>query len=403
MTALFDQGPGVCSEDRGGFFWPSGVIVLGLIGLSVAVALLNQPELTGDPVFYRDRMEALFSGDLPYFDFDFEHFPLSALPMIVAWVFGGFVGTGVYTTVFAVLMGGCLLATTGAVCRIESAAGLEGATVRWMAMAGLLFPIVLFRSDPFVVLLAVAALHSIARGQEKRAYYYQLAGVLAKGWPALYAIPDWGRGHRSRALNLAGLTLVLVGLLLWVPGFTQARTFTGLHSETAVGSLLIAIRTAGGQPLELLYEAGATYVAVPGWALLLHANIAILVGLVAFSRFRRVSRLGDIPQVMGASILVLLLASPLLSPQFLLWFVPFVVFFRSRQVFGWGVSVTGLTLVYMLGWNSDFVGNPWWIYVLNARNVALIVLALLCAWELGGPGDGRSVQEADPRKISDPR
>jgi hypothetical protein len=382
---------------RWGITWTSGAILLALISASIAVAALNQLEFTGDTMIYRERMEELFAGNLPYFEFRYEHFPLSIVPMALAWMLGGFLGPEVYTYVFAALMALCLVVTTALLQGVETETGIEGVTLRWLAVGGFLLPFVLFRSDLFSVVLAVAALGALALGREQSSLSWELAGAFAKGWPGLYAFPEWLRGRRLKASILAVSTAVIVALLVTTPGFIAARTFSGLHSESVVGAFLIALRTMGSEPLQLLYEAGATYVAVPTWAWILNLEIGLGVGLIVFARFRRTTEFVEIPRLMAATSLAVLLISPLLSPQFLIWVVPFVVFFPSRRVLTLAIAVNALTLVYFLGWNSDFAGTPWWIYVLNLRNLALIALAVLCAWGVGRVASGeRGGEPAQP-------
>lgn len=80
-----------------------------------------------------------------------------------------------------------------------------------------------------------------------------------------------------------------------------------------------------------------------------------------------------------ASVVAILLASPLLSPQFILWPTPFLAVHLSRSVRGTAVLVSFLNFIYMLGWNPDFEGNLWWVWVINMRNVALVALGGLAA------------------------
>ena len=382
MVAGFNNNPDFNGKGSGAR-WRSRGLFVGILFLSIPLAILNQPEFTGDPAIYRRRMIELFQGGLPYIDFNYEHLPLSLVPMALAWILGGAISPVLYTVVHACLMAFCLAVTTGLLMSIEDVKGPNGATLRWLVISAPLFPIVLFRSDPFPLLLAVATIHAIAMGREKRTFFLEVAGISAKGWPALYAIPEWRRGRRVRAVVLAVATCSLVAALLRFPGFSQTRGASGLHSESIVGSVVAAVRTIRGESLGLLYQAGATYIDVPHWAWILTLNLGAGLGLLTFARFRSDPSFNGIVPVMAALVTALLVASPLLSPQFLLWPTPFLALHRSKRVRQIALLVTGLTLVHMMGWNPNFVGNPWWLYVLNVRNLALVFLAALCAWTVG--------------------
>lgn len=389
MVPLFDNTPDSSVTGPGPFLWHLRGFVVGILFLSIPVAILNQSEFTGDPAIYRSRMIELFQGSLPYIDFPYEHLPLSLVPMALAWILGGVISPLLYTVVFACLMAVCLAVTTELLKRIEDVKGPSGATLRWLVVSTPLFPIVLFRSDPVPLLLAVATIYTMAIGREKATLSLELAGILTKGWPALYAIPEWSRGRRVRAVVLAVVTVSVVAALVILPGFSQTRAASGLHSESIVGSVVAAVRTMRGESLGLLYQAGATYIDVPLWAWVLNLNLGAGLGLLTFARFRPDPSFNGIAPVMAALIVALLVASPLLSPQFLLWPTPFLALHRSNRVQWTALLVTGLTLVYMMGWNSNFVGNPWWLYVLNVRNLALVVLGALCAWTVGSKGNSR--------------
>lgn len=362
---------------------------VAVTAMAVGVALLNRPEFTGDPAIYRSRMELLFAGNAPYFDFYFEHLPLSLVPMMAAWLLGGFAGDALFTSIFALLMVACLVGCARAV---DEDGGRE-AGLRWLLLAGPLFPIVIFRSDPFPTVLAAAAFAAVVAGQEKKAGGLEFAGVLAKGWPGVLALVEAARGRWGRAVTVAGAGVVLLLGLLLLPGFRSGRAFSGLHSETVAGAAAIVARTFTGDSLGLLYEAGATYVSVPVWAWVLNLNIGVLIGLLALGRWRAGFTRESGAGILSAAVVTLLLISPVLSPQFLLWPTPFLALHRSRAVKGLALGTALLTLVYMVGWNPDFLGNPWWIVVLNVRNLVLVALGVVCAWGIAAPR---------PQSLSDP-
>ena len=68
-------------------------IVLAVIVASVAsvllAAVLPETILAGDAEAYRARMAEMFSGRLPYLEFNFEHLPGAIIPMSIAWLLGG--------------------------------------------------------------------------------------------------------------------------------------------------------------------------------------------------------------------------------------------------------------------------------------------------------------------------
>jgi hypothetical protein len=358
-------------------------LFVGLILIASVVAVFRQPELAGDPAIYRSRMALLFDGEIPYLDFFFEHLPLVIAPMGTAWLLGGAFSPVAYTVVFAGLMALCLLLTVTHVQRLGEALDLHGAGRRWLTVAGPLFPFILFRSDPFPVVLTVMAMHAMVEGKERRAAWLQYAGVMAKGWPTVLALPEWWRGRRWKAAGLIAATAALLAGLIALPGFSQARQFSGIHSETVVGGFFTLARLRTGSSLALINEAGATYVAVSVWATVLNLTLGILLIGVAVFRLGAFSW-EDTVRLLSAVVVALLIGSPLLSPQFILWGTPFLALHPERTVRATAFTVSALTLVYMLGWNPGFQGDLWWVGVVNLRNVVLVVLGVMTALAVSG-------------------
>lgn len=360
-------------------------LFLGVVMLSAFLAVFRPAELAGDPGIYRNRMALLFDGNLPYLDFFFEHLPLAIFPMALAWLIGGAFDPVVYTVLFGILMAVCLAVTLVLVQRTGDRLGSADPGLRWLAVAGPLFPMVLFRSDPFPVVLAMAGFYAMVFAKERMAISMELAGILTKGWPVVLAMPEWWRGRRWRAVLLIVVTLALGGLLITLPGFRQARQFSGIHSETTVGAVFTINRIWSGSSLELISDAGATYVSVPVWATFVNLGLGVALLVVSVVRLKPGFSWDGSVRLLSAATVAILVGSPLLSPQFILWPTPFLALHSDKTMRGTAIAVSALTLIYMLGWNSGFEGDLWWVGVVNLRNLVLLALGVMTAWKVASP------------------
>jgi hypothetical protein len=108
-------------------------------------------------------------------------------------------------------------------------------------------------------------------------------------------------------------------------------------------------------------------------------SIGVALLVLALYRVERKHTWEGSMRLLAAALVALLVASPLLSPQFVLWPTPFLALHPSRGVRITALATSLLTLVYMLGWNPGFEGDLWWVGVANLRNVVLVVLGVLTA------------------------
>ncbi|MGH9052721.1 MAG: hypothetical protein ACRDWX_06880 [Acidimicrobiia bacterium] len=358
-------------------------LMLGLCVGSMLLIPFNPVALTGDPAIYRAGVAQVFSGGIPYLEVDLEgQLPVSVLPMLAAWILGGHLGAGLYTVIFAVLMAACLLGTAFLVEAVGGELGMPHGGARFLILAGPVFSLVLFRLDPWAALLAAAALSAMVVDDQRRSFVLQVAAVLSKGWAVVFAAVEWIRGRRARAFALVGaLVAVLAGLLL-TPGFRAARAFGGIHTDTMVGSTLALVRTALGEPVGRFDAAGAIYLEAPAWAVPVNVNIGLVLATVALiSVSAPLTRLG-IVKLTGALVVALLIASPLLSPQFVIWPIPFLALHPSRLVRLITLAVASLTILFMLGWNPMYIGSLWWLPLVGLRNLALLALGVVTAWSV---------------------
>jgi hypothetical protein len=174
--------------------------------------------------------------------------------------------------------------------------------------------------------------------------------AFAKAWPVLTVPGLWVEGRR-RALEVTSV-VVGAGGLVWLAvggreGIEQVLTFrgaAGYHVESTVGGVLLL---TGDEPA--FSEAGALRIASqPAWAkttvaLLLVAGV-VVAWTLAWRAARRHRDVASEAAVLGSLVAVgmLLVLSPLLSPQYLVWLLPFVALrYRDRAL----VVVTVAALV----------------------------------------------------------
>lgn len=317
-------------------------------------------------------MQRLFSGELPYVDFDFEHLPLSIVPMAAAQAVSELTGIP-FSYPFMVLMLAAVFFTGVLVVRIGGRLGVEDAGLRFVVMATPMLLIIPFRVDALSVLLAVSAVYYASTERERASFASAAGGVLAKGWPVVLAAADWWRLRRGRAVVLLAFTAVVGGAMLSLPGFRAGRDFVGVHQETLTGSLVVVWRLLLGDSAGIVDSAGAVYVATGRWSVALNLAIGAGVGLAAITVIRRSFTWAGGIALTGALTYAVLLGSPLLSTQFLMWPIPFVALTggtRSR----WLLTSAALASVVLTMTWSPFA--LWWHSGWLIRNVLLLAAAV---------------------------
>lgn len=358
----------------------------------ITFSLETSTVLAADTQIFREHMARLFSGQLPYIDFPFEHFPLAIAPMAI----GNAVApsaNGLFTVVFAVVMFGVLAATGAIVQRTGSLIGVPNGGRRWILLTAFLLPLVLFRVDPVSVFFVALALLLAVNDRQPASAASLFAGIAAKGWPVVLVPVMWWRGHRRQAVLVVFFTAVLAGALLATPGFRSGRSFVGVHQETVSGSILVLARLLRGEPSGLVDAAGAVYVEAGVLALL--TNLAVggslaIAGLFAL-RHRFTMKAGI---ALSATLtFAVMFASPLLSAQFLLWPTPFLALVSTRWARLLFVAASIITIGLLTIWSPS--STPWHIGLV-LRNGALLGAAALTAYH----GIRLSAQDTEAARTS---
>jgi hypothetical protein len=349
-------------------------------------------------------------GEVPYRDYVIEYpilaFVVLVIPRLIASDFRWYrVGFGAEMLLFDVV------AVYLVARRVERDEGIERVTGR-LACYSLFFaslcPMLTGRYDLAPMALGFAAAHWWFSGRPAAGGVAAGAGTLLKVFPGLVAAPAliWEASRPGPLrLRLRGMVAFLVtlaaGSALWwaIGGRGVLDSFRyhaerGLEIESLYAGLVFLVGALSGRKVPWVRDHDALHIA-PEWGafaerFVLPLEVASL--LLVLWRFRR-SGMADGVRYAGAAVLASVVTAKVLSPQFLIWFFPFMAVLggeagrRARRIFLLACIAT--TLLYPIGFlavalNGYLAG----VLLLNYRNLSLVVLLWLL---LFGPDDQMTV------------
>jgi Glycosyltransferase family 87 len=382
---------------------------------------LEQGQLS-DTGVYEHYASLVRHGRVPYRDFGFEY-PPAALPALLVPAYMSWS----YPTSFAVLMGVC---GAGCVALAASALRTIGAEAARTTGALLLLgvsPLVLgslfdTRFDLWPTLLAIGAVAALVRERPLLTGGLLGLGFAAKLWPGVLlplALAHLWRRRGSGAAIAATLAFAIVAAACFVPFAILApdglrESLTGqlsrpLQIESLGSAVLMAAQHLGMQPLRTVTTHGAQALAGPGAGLAADLSTAVelaaVVGVwILFAR-RRESDAETALVACAAAVAALVTFDKVLSPQYLIWLVPFVLLVRGAG----GTAAAALLLVALGLTQAWFPDHYWtlaldhaspWSWYLLARDLALVAVAAVLASALSRGRDsagGRAGWPAVPR------
>jgi hypothetical protein len=357
---------------------------------------LEQGQLS-DVGVYQNYASLVRGGQVPYRDFAFEY-PPASLPVFLlpAWM------SWSYATSFAILMGVC-----GAACLALIAGTLRAVDADAFRETGALFlfavsPIVLgslfdTRFDLWPALLALGGVAALVRERPLLSGGLLGLGFAAKLWPGVLlpvaAIHLWRRRGSSSALGaVAAFAAVaaacFVPFAILAPGGLRASLSGQLDRPLQVESLgsavLMAAQHLGMRPLATVTTHGGQALVGRGAGLAADLSTAALVASVlaiwlAYARRRTREREAALVAA-AASVAAVVAFDKVLSPQYLIWLVPFVALVRGAR----GFVAAGLLLLALGLTQTWFPSHYWqlaldhaspWSWYLLARDLALVALA----------------------------
>jgi hypothetical protein len=276
----------------------------------------------------------------------------------------------------------------------------------WGVMAGFFYlvigsPLALFiyfRLDLLSVLLAVIGLALIRRGRARSGGLALAVAVLTKFWPVvLIPLLVVQKSYRALAWCSAALLLGVVGWIAWagIGGPIQVITFRharGWEIGSLTGSLIRLF--SGWIPTN---DAGAVRVGyAPLWARLVALALLLLILRVIWRNAARgTGRVEDVAAL--TSVAALLVVSPILSEQYVVWLVPWAAAAAAAGQTRVEVptflvtTVTALSLVVPGGLGGASQNALWYGFLL-IRDALIVVVMIDGLRRLA-----RSASSAPPR------
>jgi hypothetical protein len=265
-----------------------------------------------------------------------------------------------------------------------------GVSAAMFYVAGVLpmLPVLFYRFDLWPISVATLAVHAWRRRSATSGLAFAL-GFGLKLWPLLLSMwivcdRDLTFRRRAFAVLAVGCLGIALGWIVFVGGFQgliQVLTFRearGWSIESTVGAIVHL-----GDSTTVRVESGAWRVGrVTPFALLGLFVVTAPLSLIAAFR-------GIVTQRLGASwiaaIGIVLLGSPLLSPQFFAWLLPgaAIAWVNHDRAPALGVVVTLVLSVAILATYADLVGGVKYVELLAVgRNLVCLVTVISAALSL---------------------
>jgi 8-oxo-dGTP pyrophosphatase MutT (NUDIX family) len=387
---------------------PSATAV-GAVGLAVFIcawAVLHQGwfargQIIDTPV-YQAYGWAIARGEVPYRDFSLEY-PPGALPAFALPGIGTQGNDGRFRRHFETLMflfgAAIVLATAFSLVALRAPPRRAYAAVAFVGIAPLLLgSVVLTRFDFWPAALAAVALALVVSGRLRLGHIVLGAAIAAKVWPAvlapLFVAYVWRSRGRREALLCAGL-LVAAAVAVVLPFFVLSpggvwdsvvrQTTRPLQLESLGAALIVVAHDVFGTGAHMVSSHGSQNLgggfANAVGALQTLLQVAVVGG--TWTWFARAHRdRAELVRASAAVVVAFVALGKVVSPQFLIWLIPFVPLVRGRR----GLRASGLLAVALVLTQAWFPQH-YWSYALHfstpvaflvvARDVVLIALLVV--------------------------
>jgi hypothetical protein len=365
---------------------PLALWAVWLLTRTYLYLIATAPHMNGDVGIYQQWYTCcLAHGSFPEADPMWQYPPGAGL---VLWL-PGLLRIS-YVDSFVLLAIGCDLAVAVMLYVAARRGGSVAGVWYWVCGVPLLGAIAVTRFDVFSVALSVAAL-CLARGGGARGWLIGV-GAVVKVWPATL-LAGLAPGQGRRGLAAAAVAPVVVCLLFAhaTASFLVHQIARGPEIESVAATPLMLWRLAGWQGT-LVFRFGSYQMSGPyAGAVVDVCRLSLVVGVAAVVGWRLLVAVGRarwLPEFAAdaplAATLLFLVASPVLSPQYLLWVIGLAAVClatgrttqRPTAVVVLAAAALSL-LIFPVGWGGLLSGSIAATAVLVVRNGLLVLAAVL--------------------------
>jgi hypothetical protein len=376
-------------------------LALGLLAAGWAATLWLAPfdnERVNDFFVYRQLVEPLLDGALPYRDVFLEYPPLAAPAIGLP----GLLGTGpeIFRAAFA---GWTLLLAAATVLLIGALAAATGGDRRRALLAAAAMPLlcgamVRTHFDLAPVAITLGALLLLCRDHPRAGLALLGAGAMTKGFPLLAAPPAiaWlvARGDRSGALQGAAAMVLTMGVIAAAAlavspqGALDAVTYhldRPVQVESAPASVLLGLDALGAGSEQAVSSHRSDGLAHPADGPVSAAFL--LVMLTAVGLMTTLAARSAEPRHMVLAALTCIAAfaafGRVLSPQYLIWTLPLLALALAWRMHGLAALLAAATLLTQLEFPARYFDvverEPLALSLVAARNAVLALAVSLPA------------------------
>lgn len=363
-------------------------LVLFLAIFSKVVILFLLPSIISDLGYYYVQSVKILSGLIPYTQFKFEYPPLAILPIWLPGLFSKYFMElnessyyKFYRFIFFTIDIGLLFYLKS---RFENKPHFNRLILAITLISLPLAPLLYDRLDLLFGVILFGSMICVYDGKKMQGMSFAIFGIPFK-LISLIFIPFFGLSFLSkRDFNLKSFlkwigipaALLLLGLLFYFRldflDFLKYHHNRGIQIESTWASIEFLMQKFNGGIIQPEYNYGAQHLKDVSTTLVFLANYTVIAMLgILFFMFIFLNI--NLNQMLLTSMVVFITFGKVLSPQFLIWFIPLIFFFvdSKKEVIIFGL-ISLLTGPVIFNYGAFINQAPWAWWSIALRNLLLL-------------------------------